>query len=48
MENKKPYETPYLKVYEVELEYGIAAASINDNSMSQSWEDSSSSHDVEW
>lgn len=48
MESKKPYETPLVKGFEVELEQGIAAASVNESSLNQSWEDSASTHDVEW
>lgn len=48
MESKKTYETPLVKGFEVELEQGIAAASVNESSLNQSWEDSASTHDVEW
>ncbi|MGJ1205477.1 hypothetical protein [Sphingobacterium lactis] len=48
LENKKVYETPAVQELHIELEYGIAAGSVEASSMKQSWEDSSSTHDVEW
>ena len=45
MDKKQFYEAPSFEVIQVEVEQGIAATSIQVN---QSWDDNSSSRDVEW
>ncbi|GEM_PF-4961031 len=48
VENKKTYESPKVEEIQVALEYGIASASVEPNSMKESWESNSSNHDLEW
>ncbi|MGB3063232.1 hypothetical protein [Sphingobacterium thalpophilum] len=42
-----PYEAPSMKVQNVELEYCVAAGSVQ-GSMTESWQTETQSQDVEW
>ena len=42
------YVTPTVKEQHVELEYSVAAGSVHNNSITESWQTETQSQDVEW
>ncbi|MGV6946783.1 hypothetical protein [Sphingobacterium kyonggiense] len=48
LENKETYEAPKFQEIKIELEYGIAATSVEPNGMKESWNNNSTSQDLEW
>ncbi len=47
LNSRLPYVAPSMNVQNVELEYSVAAGSVND-SVTESWRTETQSQDVEW
>lgn len=43
-----PYQSPRITVQEIEMEYSIAAGSMQSNSITESWENETQTQDAEW